>query len=281
LLELVVAILMSVRNEESFIKFNIDYHLDLGFNFIFIANHCSTDGTTKILESYKNNPRIIVRNVLDPVFDHAKIINNLLRIAKNEYEIDWFTFLDADEFLSLSNETIQVFVRRLNDVGIPYATIGWANALFDHTNTDYACSPVNKIDTLKYYIPWPEKSWQEYGHFRKAIVKNHENMEVVVGGHYVKSENNIDFFGEFNWNPHFVPFKEAKLLHFEFRDKAEVLYEKWRKLAEFEDDSTSSDLPLDEPYSWMQSKNTCQVNLPIMKQSKKLVNGITHCIKHS
>ena len=77
-----IAVLMSVRNEENFIDLNISYHLDLGFDYIFIANHCSTDGTNEVLESYKNNPKIVVINETDPVFDHAKIINNLILRTK-------------------------------------------------------------------------------------------------------------------------------------------------------------------------------------------------------
>jgi len=189
----VVAIMMSVRDEESIIDFNISYHLDLGFDYIFIVNHCSTDRTNKILESYKKDPRVVVVQEKNPVFDHAKIINNLISYANKNYKIDWFIFLDADEFLSIKDKTIHDFISRLEKNGIPYATIGWANALFDYTHTDYKCSPVHSIDTTKYYYPWPEKDWQEYGHFRKAIVKNHKNIEYVVGGHYVRTENNPSF----------------------------------------------------------------------------------------
>ena len=163
-----------------------------------------------------------------------------MNFANKNFKIDWLAFLDVDEFLSIKEKNIHEFVARLDSKRIPYATIGWANALFDYTHSDYTCSPVNKIDTLKFYYPWPEKNWQEYGHFRKTIVKNHKNIEVVAGGHYVKTENNLSFFGEFDWNPFAIPFEEAKLLHFEFRDTAEALYEKWQKLAEFENDTTSS-----------------------------------------
>src|SRR3990167_5460764 len=120
----------------------------------------------------------------------------LLNHAKLNYKIDWFTFLDADEFLSIKETDVHDFVNRLERNNIPYATIDWANALFDYTFKDYTCSPTNPIDTTKYFYPWPEKVWQEYGHFRKAIVKSHENMEIVVGGHYVRTENNLDFFGK-------------------------------------------------------------------------------------
>ena len=235
----VVAILMSVRDEESYIDLNISYHLDLGFDYIFIANHYSTDKTNEIMDSYKDDSRVIVIEEKDPIFNHAKIANKLLNYANINYKIDWFIFLDADEFLSIKDETVKNFTARLEKNDIPYATIGWANALFDHTLSDYTCSPVHAIDTTKYYYPWPEKTWQEYGHFRKAIVKNHKNIEIVVGGHYVKTENNPKFFGEYNRDPFIVPKNEAKLLHFEFRNKADAVYKKWEKLASFENDSTS------------------------------------------
>ncbi len=231
--------MMSVRDEESIIDLNISYHLDLGFDYIFIVNHCSTDKTNKILESYKKDPRVIVVQEKNPVFDHAKIINNLIGYANKNYKIDWFIFLDADEFLSIKDKTIHDFTNRLEKKSIPYATIGWTNALFDHTHSDYTCSPVHSIDTTKYYYPWPEKDWQEYGHFRKAIVKNHKNIECVVGGHYVRTENDPSSFREYNQNPFIIPKNEARLLHFEFKDNAEAIYKKWKKLALFEKDSTS------------------------------------------
>lgn len=262
-----VAILMSVKDEETYIDLNISYHLDLGFDYIFIANHCSTDNTNKILDSYKDDPRVIVVKEKDPVFDHAKILNRLLNYANANYEIDWFIFLDVDEFLSIKDKTIQDFTARLENNGIPYATIGWANALFDYTFSDYRCSPVNPIDTTKYYYPWPEKDWQEYGHFRKAIVKNHKNMEIVVGGHYVKTENNLEFFGEYNWNPFIVPKDEAKLLHFEFRGRADDIYKKWQKLASFENDSTS-----DPDSPWLERIQTIRKYVEEFKDNINEIN---------
>jgi hypothetical protein len=236
-----VAVLMTVRDEEAYIDLNISYHLDLGFDYFFVANHCSADKTSKILESYKNDPRVVVIEEKDPKFDHAAIANKLLGFANQHRQIDWFIFLDADEFLSIRDGSIHEFVERLESNGIPYATIGWANALFDQTLSDYTCSAVHPVDTTKYYLPWPEKTWQRHGHFRKALVKNHAKMEIVVGGHYVRTENNPEFFGEYHWNPFIVPDGEARLLHFEFRDSAEAIYKKWATLASFENDSTSGD----------------------------------------
>lgn len=258
---------MSVRNEESYVDLNISYHLDLGFDYIFIANHCSIDGTNKVLDKYKANKRVIVINEEDPVFDHAKITNKLLAHAKENYKIDWFIFLDVDEFLSIKDKTIHEFVKRLDVHNIPYATIGWINALFDYTMSDYTCSPVTPIDTKKYYLPWPEKDWQEGGHFRKAIVRNHDHMEVVVGGHFVETGNNIDFFGEYHWNPFIVPYEEAKILHFEFRGRAKDIYAKWKKLADYENDSTS-----DKDSPWMERINTIRGYVEEFKDNIEKIN---------
>jgi glycosyltransferase involved in cell wall biosynthesis len=235
-----VAILMSVRNEEEYVDYNIAYHLDLGVDYIFIVDHCSSDGTSQILASYNENPQVIVIREDNEVFDHAVIINKLLKYAKENYEIDWFIFLDVDEFLSLRENYIHQFVSKLDQNNIPYATIGWANALFDLSFVDYICSPVHPIDTTKFYLPWPEKHWQEHGHFRKAIVRNHDRIQVVVGGHYVHTENNEEFFGDYHWNPFIIPETEARLLHFEMRGSPGSLYKKWTQLSKFEHDSTSS-----------------------------------------
>ncbi len=262
-----VAILMSVRDEEDYIDYNISYHLDLGFDYIFITNHNSKDKTVEILESYKDDNRVVVINETNPVFDHAKIANNLLKYAKTNYNIDWFVFLDVDEFLSIKEGDIHKFVNRLEEKNIPYATIGWVNALFDYSMTDYRCSPVTPIDTTKYFMPWPEKEWQEGGHFRKAIVKNHDKMEIVVGGHYVETGNNVDFFGKYHWNPFIIPYEEAKILHFEFRGNAEEIYNKWKKLAEYENDSTS-----DKDAPWLERINTIKKYVDEFKDNIESIN---------
>jgi len=263
-----IAILMSVRDEEDYIDYNISYHLDLGFDYIFIANHNSKDRTNEILDSYKDNEKIIIIEESNPVFDHAKIVNDLLNYAKSNYEIDWFVFLDADEFLSIKYKDIHDFVDRLDEEEIPYATIGWTNALFDYSMSDYTCSPITPIDTTKYYIPWPEKDWQEGGHFRKAIVKNHEKMEIVVGGHYVETTNNIEFFGEYHWNPFIIPYEEAKILHFEFRGKAKDIYAKWKNLAKYENDSTS-----DKDAPWLERIETIKEYVEEFKDNIELINN--------
>lgn len=232
-----IAALLVVRNEEDYIEYNIEYHLNLGFDYLLITNHCSTDNTNKILEKYSANPKVFINNYADTVFDHGKIANQLLQLALQKFkDINWLFLLDADEFISIPQKTVQDFTKDLDERGIIYATIGWANALFN-----YKVQQISAIDTNKFYIPWVERSWQEKGHFRKAIVKIHENIEIVVGGHYFKSSNNIDFFGKYKSNPYILTFEEARLLHFEMRNNSQSLFNKWEKLALNENDTSSKE----------------------------------------
>lgn len=229
-----IAALMIVRDEEVFVGLNIDYHLDLGFDRIYIMDHCSADGTAGILARYAADPRVIVRCEEDPVFDHGRIANKLLKIALGHEHIDWFFLIDADEFLAIPSDVHQ-FIASLETRNIVYASIGWANALFQNKG-ERRCA----IDTATFYFPGPERPWQHPGHFRKSIARYHDHMEVVVGGHYFRSENDQAFYDYTGGKPFLIPYDEASYLHFEFRDNAEHLYEKWSKLALNEKDSSSS-----------------------------------------
>lgn len=230
-----IAALMIIRDEETYIEWNIRYHLHLGFDFIFITNHCSTDNTKHILEKFSDQKNVIVFEELESTFDHGKIANKLLQAALKSYAIDWFFLIDADEFLSIPTN-VHSFITKLEERKIIYASIGWANAI---VQSDYL--QANPIATTKFYFPFPERDWQHQGHFRKSIAKNHEGIEVVVGGHYFKSENNKDFFELTNGSPVLLPYSEAKYFHFENRNNAYNLFKKWERLALNEHDSSSNE----------------------------------------
>lgn len=232
-----IAALMIIRDEETYIEWNIKYHLDLGFDYIFITDHCSTDRTRQILGTFSGAKNVVVFEESNPTFDHGKIANKLLQAALKDFNIDWFFLIDADEFLSIPSN-VHRFVARLEERKIIYASIGWTNAIVQASNEG------NPIEATTFYYPFPERSWQHEGHFRKAIAKNHEGIEVVVGGHYFRSENNNYFFELTNGSPFLLPYSEAKYFHFENRNNALNLFKKWERLALNEQDSSStSDAP--------------------------------------
>lgn len=230
-----IAALLIIRDEETYIEWNIRYHLHLGFDYIFITNHCSTDNTKQILQKFSDYKNIIVSEELDSTFDHGKIANKLLQTALKSFAIDWFFLIDADEFLSIPTN-VHPFVENLEERKIIYASIGWTNAIVQSDS-----SQTNPIKTTTFYYPFPERDWQHDGHFRKSIAKNHEGIEVVVGGHYFKSENNKDFFELTKGSPVLLPYSEAKYFHFENRNNAYNLFKKWERLAVNEQDSSSTE----------------------------------------
>jgi hypothetical protein len=228
-----IAALMIIRDEETYIEWNIRYHLELGFDYIFITNHCSVDKTKIILQKFSDHKNIIIFEESESTFDHGKIANQLLQSALEQYDIDWFFLIDADEFLSIPTK-LHLFIEDLERRKIIYASIGWVNAIVQGN-----IATLKPIETTLFYYPFPEREWQHEGHFRKSIAKNHGGIEIVVGGHYFKSENNKEFYELTEGNPVKLAHSEAKYFHFENRNNAYNLFKKWERLALNEQDSSS------------------------------------------
>jgi hypothetical protein len=224
---------MVVRNEEALVEYNVRYHLEAGFDIVAILEHCSTDNTPKILATLANDERVILFHSDDPIFDHGKMSNFLLRRLLLQNEVDWVFPLDVDEFF-YSSGGVHAFLQRMICYGVRYGTIPWFNAVLTNHNTTSA----NALFGTKFYRPWPEREWQHDGMFRKAFCKTHDRMEIVVGGHYFRREANIDFFGK-GPSPVLLPAEDACIYHYEFRGSIRELMLKWSLFADYECDSSS------------------------------------------
>lgn len=232
------ALIMVVRNEEALIAHNIRYHHAIGFDIIGVLDHCSTDCTPAILATLAKNEHVKVFRSDDPVFDHAALSNLLLCNVLQQQEVDWVFPIDADEFLYLPGG-VHAFLRRMIKRGVRYGSIPWINAL----STSCSATDAGALVTTKFYHPWPERNWQHEGMFRKAFCAMHDAIEIVVGGHYFRKENNPKFFGK-EPAPILLRADDACIYHYEFRDSVQALMSKWRLLADHEFDSSSrSDAP--------------------------------------
>lgn len=229
-----IAALLVVRDEESFIERNIRYHLELGFTLVAVLDHCSIDGTSEILGKLAADERVFVTRVAEHSFDHEKLCNYLLRRVLAIASVDWIFLLDADEFL-YSPGGVADFVRHMESEDHLYGSLPWFNSAGWEQHD--ARGPTPRL-TKWFYEPWPERHWQHGGHFRKSFCRVHANMAIVVGGHYFRREVNADFFRN-RQEPVQIPPHRARIFHFEFRDSAAHLYEKWSRLARFELDSSS------------------------------------------
>lgn len=220
---MLICALMIVRDEAELLPLNLQYHLDLGIDLIFVLNHCSADETDTVLQRFSSTGRIITFTNNNSAFDHEGLANKLLENAIVSCSPDWVFLLDADEFL-VTRRPFRNFVTELQRTNVTYGTIKWINAL-----------PVpqlkrNSIRNPLFFEPWAERSWQHEGHFRKAFARWSPGMRIVVGGHYFTrmpgGGSDMDLP-----SPVLIPLADARLCHFENRFTPTGLMRKWKNLA--------------------------------------------------
>jgi hypothetical protein len=94
-----VGLFCNARDEKN-IKEWAAHHLLIGFNYIFIFDHKSIEPLTNVFKNFDKRVKVIRIELADgnikmPLMNHAKSISKNLNL-------DWFIYLDADEFLILN-----------------------------------------------------------------------------------------------------------------------------------------------------------------------------------
>ena len=93
------AVISMVKNEIDIIDAWISHAVEL-FDFVFIADHLSSDGTREYLRRRaQTNSSIKVLSYDYPEFDKADVLNKLREIIINTTNAEWLLVLDPDEFL--------------------------------------------------------------------------------------------------------------------------------------------------------------------------------------
>lgn len=95
-----VGLFCNARDEKN-IKEWAAHHLLIGFDIIIIFDHKSINPLTSIFKDFDKRVKVI-RVDLDEGNIKIKLMNDAKNIAKN-LNLDWFIYLDADEFLILNN----------------------------------------------------------------------------------------------------------------------------------------------------------------------------------
>ena len=125
--ELRTAAITVVRNERGLLPAWLSHTRAL-IDHVYVADHCSTDGTRDLLRDWAStDPGIRVFSYDDEVYDREKILNTLRRVVFDETDSEWLFILDPDEFLRYQSR---------NDFHVPLtATTGgvaeyrWRNSL--------------------------------------------------------------------------------------------------------------------------------------------------------
>ena len=102
-----VALFCNARNEKH-IREWAAHHLLIGFNCIIIFDHNSELPLTTVFKNFDKRVAVI-RYDKPPSQENIKInlMNNALQIAK-QIKVDWFIYLDADEFIILNNNLVGI-----------------------------------------------------------------------------------------------------------------------------------------------------------------------------
>jgi hypothetical protein len=97
-----VALFTNARDEK-YIKEWAAHHLLLGFDYIFITDHLSAIPLTSIFHNFSR--RVVISTSTKNGNIKMDLMNKAITTAKN-YKVDWFIYLDADEFIILNHKTI-------------------------------------------------------------------------------------------------------------------------------------------------------------------------------
>jgi hypothetical protein len=95
-----VALFTNAR-DESHIKEWAAHHLLIGFDYIIIFDHKSNIPLTEVFKNFDKRVTTIKCNMENPI--KIKLMNESIKYAK-KLKVDWFIYLDADEFIILHNK---------------------------------------------------------------------------------------------------------------------------------------------------------------------------------
>lgn len=93
-----IVMTVMVRDEADIIGPMIEHHLAQGVDFFIVTDNGSVDGTTEILERFRDLGSVELRQ--DPLYrkQQAPTVTAMARAAYTEHAADWVLNADADEF---------------------------------------------------------------------------------------------------------------------------------------------------------------------------------------
>lgn len=87
-----------VKDDVDIIKYNIDYHLSHGVDFIIATDTGSIDGTRDILLEYKKKGVLYLIDESSESYMQGEWVNKMSKLAIEKYKADFIFHCDADEF---------------------------------------------------------------------------------------------------------------------------------------------------------------------------------------
>lgn len=223
-------LVMVQRDEGALLSANVAYHLSMGVSRVVIVDNDSEDPITlDVLRELGEHADVTVLFDKSQVCDQARLANWGLSALLADNDVQWVFPCDADEFI-WCGDNLEAFLSKCRRNNTLYGTLPWLNHIPDAP--PLASDPLFYLRGNLFYSPFQERYWQQPSHFRKAFCLRHPGMEIVVGGHFFRREVNPEFFASLRGCPVEISESEGVIFHYEMRDCATRLLQKWRDLAQ-------------------------------------------------
>jgi hypothetical protein len=99
-----VALFTNARDEPH-IKEWAAHHLLIGFDYIFITDHLSITPLTNVFKDFDS--RVVINTCTIKTNIKIHLMNEAITTAK-KYNVDWFIYLDADEFIVFNDKVTNI-----------------------------------------------------------------------------------------------------------------------------------------------------------------------------
>ena len=197
-----------VRDERDIVEQHLSFHRAAGVDAVIVTDHASTDGTEDVLARHEQDGFVRVLREPDGRFRQREWVTRMARLAATEHEADWVINSDADEFWWPRGASLREVL------GAVPARYGIVQSLVRHfvpladdgrpfeERMTFRLRPTAPIND-------PASPWRPY---RKVVHRASPVIELVEGGHAVRSQNLPPLRG---WYP-------IECLHFPLRSQGQV-----------------------------------------------------------
>ena len=112
-----ISICAIIKNEHEYLKEWIDYHLNIGFDSIFLYEDIDSMSHYNIIKNYSNvhlyKLETLLNNQFFKIYKDRQLALYYLFLYQKRKNIDWCAFIDVDEFIFTENQNIHNILANL------------------------------------------------------------------------------------------------------------------------------------------------------------------------